>query len=129
MLSMMFFSWQERIYLVLKGILKVSKRDNRLLRWSEWLGQLKMKWVMSQTIMSLWNVQREETFIQSLKEWEGSRVWPKRRRENDTILLLERLRMSNQGNGEMVGNIFCTRYRGKEGMIPSVQVISWLCKS
>lgn len=40
-----------------KGMLENLKRDNKLARYSEILGQLKTKWVMSQTIELLWSVQ------------------------------------------------------------------------
>jgi len=48
---------------------------------------------ISQSIGSLWSMQRGESFKDSLKEWEGSSVWPKRRRENEDMLFLERLRL------------------------------------
>lgn len=82
------------------------KREKSWSPWVDWLGYEKIRWLISQTIGSLWSVQGGEWFKDRLKEWEKRSVWPKRRRENEDILLLERLRLWNQASGRMDGDIF-----------------------
>jgi len=48
-------------------------------------------------------MQSGESLRDNLKECEGRRVWPKRRRENELIALLDNFKLWNHGLDGIVG--------------------------
>lgn len=59
---------------ILKRNFKALKRNIRSEQLEANFGQSKKMWKMPQIAGLLWNVLRMESFRESLKEWEGSRV-------------------------------------------------------
>jgi len=80
----------------LAGIFKELIKVRKLLRWEEIYGQLKRIYVILQVTGMEWRrVQMGESFKPSLKEYEqGSKVCPKRRRDNCILLFIIILRLT-----------------------------------
>jgi len=70
-------------------MLEEFKRDNKWSRCVNKLGQMKISWLISQTIGSLWSVQRGESFNDILKVCKGNSVWQNWGWENDVLLFRE----------------------------------------